>query len=251
MFKPFAALVLLVAPAFAFAQSPAVDAARDAAQNYNRDEARTILTDACDGEDAAACRALLAMLDGSYDDEDQAAARVLAGEVCDRGDMLGCVTLWRYAERGRGGDIDKPLMRASITKACQGGLYSACSAAAGMAIDAEGGPQDTAFAMNLYLGACEQGDGVSCVAYGHGLFRVDWDHGRSEEEYDELMLARQYYERGCELGELHGCTSLAGMLIEGQGGEKDLDRARAMLVEACNADIYQCDPLLEAERPDR
>ena len=251
MIKPLAALVLLVAPVLAYAQSPAVEAAREAAADYDRDGAKSILTEACDTDDAAACRSLLAMLDNGYSDEDQVAARALAGQVCDNGDLLGCVTLWRYAQRGHGGDIDRPLMRESLTTACQGGIHSACIVAANMAINAEGGPQDTASAMNLFLGTCEQGNAASCVEYAHGLFRADWDHGRPEQKYDPLAMARDFYQRGCELGDVYGCTSFANMLVEGQGGDKDMDRARTLLAEACRIDIYQCGAQLEAEQPGR
>ena len=249
MIKPVAALAVIFAPAIAMAQSPAVEAAREAASVYDNDGAQVIVTEACDGGDAAACRALLAIHNDGYSNEDEAAARTLAGELCERGDMLACVALVRYAERGKGGDIDQPLQRQSAITACRGGMLSVCTTAAGMAGQGEGGPQDRALSLELVRLGCEGGHAVSCQFLGAAYQQSSWDEYQGEDEETSWIASRAAYARGCELGDVYSCSSLADMMIEGHGGDEDLAGALALLERACREDFYQCEPYLRALEP--
>ncbi|WP_299191476.1 hypothetical protein [uncultured Erythrobacter sp.] len=249
MFKPFAALALLLAPAFAYAQSPAIDAARAAAADYDNDGARAIVSEACDNGDAAACRALLATLNNSYSDDDEAASRTLASTMCDNGDLLACVTLVRYAERGRGGDIDQSLQRSSAVAACRGGMLSACTTASSMAGQGEGGPQDRALSLEMVQLGCEGGNAISCQFLGARYQQSSWDENEGEDVEASWIASRAAYARGCELGDVYSCSSLAEMMISGDGGEKDLEGGLALLERACAEDFYQCEPWLRALEP--
>lgn len=244
MLKSIAALVLLLAPVMANAQSPAIEAARALAEDYDDDGARAILERACDADEAEACRVLLAELSQSYENADQIAARALAGTMCDGGNMLACVTLARFADNGRGGDIDQALQRKSLMSACRGGLVSACSEAAFMAEQGNGGSQDRELAREMAGKGCAAGAGRSCAMAAQYLLSKGWDAESDAERNAAWQQARSAFRKGCDIGDRESCLGLADMLIEGQGGEKDRASAVALLEKACATDYYSCEALI-------
>lgn len=243
------ALALFAAPALVAAQSPAVEAARAAAADYDRDGARTILTEACDSGDKAACRSLLGQLDRSFDDEDEVAARALASDLCDSGDVLGCITLVRYAGDGDGGDIDQPLQRETAIKACRAGVANACYQAGQMTREGEGGPQDRALSAELLELACEGNSIAGCQLYADILVQRGWDASDEAETTMHWSAAREVMARACELGDGYSCTQFAEMMIEGRGGEVDRPTAMALLEQTCLTDQYQCREWLKYHAP--
>lgn len=250
MFKIATAIALLAAPALAVAQSPAVDAAYAAAQEWDHEGARAMLVEACEGGDAAACRVLLADLAASYESEDEVAARALAGRLCGSGDMLACVTLARYAEGGRGGEADRALQQNTLTAACRGGFASACLQAAYLAEQGpEGGEPDMVLAREMAGKGCAAGDAQSCSIVGNYLQSSGWDDDSEAQRNAKFEQARRAFTKGCELGDLGGCMSLSSMMLEGQGGPVDRAGAVAMLEERCARDYYACETLLGALDP--
>ena len=147
--KMLAALALLAAPAMVAAQSPAIDAALAAMEDYDDAGALAALNEGCDAGDTAACRMLLAMLSTNYDENDDATARALASKMCESGEMLGCVTLARFAEVGRGGDADHELQRNSIFTACRAGHAGACLQATYLAQQDNDGMGDEALGREM------------------------------------------------------------------------------------------------------
>lgn len=247
-----AALAAIAVPATAAAaQSPAVAAAQEAVENYKREEARSILEEACTGGDGEACIAFLAMLDGSYADGDQEAARSLASELCEKGDTLACITLARYAKDGDGGDIDQALQREILARICRSGIASSCSDAANMAGRGDGGAQDKALALEFARLGCEGGHAMSCQIAADYIGTLAWD-AEGADAKDALMVdVRAAYTRGCALGDNYSCTQQADMMIKGEGGAVDRDGARALLAETCARDFYHCRAQLKAEAPSR
>lgn len=195
----------------------------------------------------AACITLLATLDSSYDDAAQRTARALAKQMCDKGEMLACLTLARYAESGTGGDIDQALQRATLINACNAGGYSACPRASSMASGGDGGPQDVALANALATTGCDGGNSVSCQTVAEMLISEGWAATNEEETEAKWQAARVAYARACELGDNYSCTAWADLLIEGRGGPADQETGRKLLADACASDFYQCQSQLKAE----
>lgn len=245
----FAVMALLCTPLVAQAQSPAVDAAREATENYDREGAKAILVAACDEGDALACRSLMAVLERSYEDGDDKAARAIAAQLCAQGDPLGCMTLARYAGDGDGGDIDQPLQRSSLLAACEAGLASGCNGAARMAKDGEGGAQDEALAEDLFLKGCDGGSIPACQMLADIQVERGYQAANDAEKDAHWTKARATHSRACDMGDRYSCTSLADMMFKGEGGPADQAGALALLESACSADYYQCREWLGQLRP--
>ena len=213
----------------------------------DRDGARAILTQACESDDAAACRTLLAVLEDSYADEDEVAARQLAERLCDTGDGLACVMLARYAQRGDGGDINQPQQREALLKACELGYASSCMEAGKMINAGEGGPQDKQLARDLATRGCAKNDPIACQYSGGFLMDLAWEQEDDAAANATFGEARVAFTRACDLGDSYSCTALADMMLEGQGGDVDRAGAIELLDKACGLNFYQCPKRLEAD----
>lgn len=247
--KMLAALALLAAPAMVAAQSPALDAAIAAMEDYDDPGARAALNEGCDAGDTAACRMLLAMLSTNYDENDDATARALAGKMCEGGEMLGCVTLARFAEVGRGGDADHELQRNSIFTACRAGHAGACLQATYLAQQDNDGMGDEALGREMSGKGCAAGNGQACAMVGSYLQNRGWNAESDVQREGAFEQSRRAFRRGCDLGDRDSCTSLAGMLLDGTGGEVDKPGGIALLETQCVQDYYVCEILLGALRP--
>jgi TPR repeat protein len=69
-------------------------------------------------------------------------------------------------------------------------------------------------------GACQAGDGAACVELG----------ALTPAKVDK----RRWYQRACSLRDLTGCSRLADMLLQGEGGERDPEQAVRILLDSCD-----------------
>ncbi|MET4131039.1 TPR repeat protein [Porphyrobacter sp. MBR-155] len=114
--KMLAGLALLAAPVIASRQSPAVEAARAAAAQYDNEGARAIVTEACDAGDRAATDA---QRTAAWEQ-----ARRAYRQGCDTGDRDSCVVLADMMIDGRGGDIDRAGAAALLEAECARDYYA-------------------------------------------------------------------------------------------------------------------------------
>jgi len=75
--------------------------------------------------------------------------------------------------------------------------------------------------------SCEAGDGFACKRWGVHL-NLGFDRPA------EPIKARSAYEKGCKLKDSRACANLATMLAHGEGGPRDIARARQLAKAGCN-----------------
>lgn len=120
---------------------------------------------------------------------------------------------------------------------CQGDDATACYAAA-LEVQAEGGRPRLEGA--LFLRACALGHASGCTNRAAALATS------VTSTPEEDACAARTFEISCARRDPWGCTMLGRGLAEGLGVDRDVERARAVLPRACEAD--QADPACEAAR---
>ena len=224
--------------------------AAEMADSYDRDGAITLLEPLCEEGVDGSCLRLLSIYSKSYDDAVEVKARKLAVAMCDDGgDALACLEAADMAEDGDGGDIDQPLQRRMLEKACQGGMFSACTGFAYLAGNGTGGPQDEDAARKAVESACASGDAESCLWSGDKARERYWQDsdGSDADKQVHHVEARRLFKRSCDLGNANGCARLAKMLIEGEGGDPDLQQANGLLKQGCLQYEHICNDYLELQ----
>ena len=237
MLRIAAAIALIATPALATPESAAVRSALATEQGGDEEGALAILRTACDADDASACRVLFAEVATKNSDEAKVEARTMASDLCDKGDMIACVILSRYADFGRGGEKDEALKRESLITACRGGIPSACNDAARMVEKGVGGDEDLDLLRDLANRGCEDGNASACEYYGDKIYFDKLWHEDNETAWQE---ARALYAKSCELGQINACISLARMMSDGYGGEEDREGALELLEEQCAKVTFNC-----------
>jgi len=86
---------------------------------------------------------------------------------------------------------------------------------------------DVAASEALFLRACRLGSMSGCTNRAAGMTK-NGDEGEAA-----VRCAVRTFQRTCQANDPWGCTMLGWHLIEGQGIERDLDRARRALNQAC------------------
>jgi uncharacterized protein len=216
----------------------------------------TLLEKACSSGSSSACNVLgIAHAFGDEVPRDNARAESLFRAACEQGSPTGCSRLGLcYKIRKAGApSYDFGISQAAAdcrrtALACEwlGGvpreqaemafklLVQSCDAEVGAACGSlaraiAGGrvPKSAAQAvMGEIRGHCNQGKAVWCrrLAFWH-------EEGLSVAKSD--AVARDFYKRACDGGDVRGCGDLGRMMATGQGGKKDIEGATALLKRTC------------------
>lgn len=129
---------------------------------------------------------------------------------------------------------------------CRDGLASDCLGAGNGYATGVGAPRDERRAADLFVRACELGNGPGCT-FGGRMY--EFAHGVDRDVAKALSL----YGRACKLDYLGGCYNVAVLLENGRGVARDAARAAALYRKTCAAgSLVSCAAAsrLEAQLPD-
>ncbi len=111
--------------------------------------------------------------------------------------------------------------RERAEQACEDGDTAACRSLGELRLAGSGGPEDKKGGREAFERACDLGDGPSCGMAGSLVY------ARRDGQ------ARRWLRRGCDLDHFRSCTTMAWMLLHGEGGDADPSGARAAFDKAC------------------
>jgi TPR repeat protein len=227
----------------ASAQSdPRFAEAIEAAENWDQEKAKSLLTAACDEKIAGACGRLLGMHIEDFEENQQ---RGLSSRLCDTGDRYACYLHGNMANWGSGGAEDKGKARAAYAASCEAGLPIACTAHAKMIAQGEGGAKNAARALAINEDGCRKKYAPACFAAADALQSTIWNGEREASESAKMEAQlRDLYEKACDNSHAEACLSLAKMLREGEGGDKDPVRAMRLMEDTCHTEIRACEQVI-------
>ncbi|GAB5458078.1 MAG: Sel1-like repeat protein HcpE [Henriciella sp.] len=172
-------------------------------------------TQACLGRIAAGCYELAVQYEnGRGVGRDSGQAKSFFALACDRAHKEACFKEALYYSIGDDERIS--LFR----EACDGDVSDACESLGMQFEQGIGVKINELEAMNLYRRSCELGNAGGCSKLGQIV-------GVGNVQALELFIA------GCEGGSVDGCAMLARVYSNGNGVERDLDKARLYYSEAC------------------
>lgn len=220
-------------------------------------KASQLLDKGCAAGSTSACNVLgIAHAFGDEVPRDNARAEALFRAACELGSATGCTRLGLcYLNRRTGGaSYDFGIAQAAtdcrrtalacewlggvpretaaqafklLVESCDAEIPAACSSLA-RAIAGGRVPRTAAAPVMVDIqGHCERGKAVWCrrLAFWH-------EEGLSVPKSEGL--ARGFYKKACDGGDLRACGDLGRMLALGQGGARDVDAAIALLKRACD-----------------
>ncbi len=174
----------------------------------------------CDSKVGLACELAGGYYAIKHHDDKQALLWFQKG--CDVGGELSCNVVADFYMKAK----NYPQAFRFYTKACDGGMMGACNDLWVLYQNGLGVRQDGAQALELYVRACDGGVGLGCENVG-----ALYDFGNAGIKKD-LIKARNYYTKGCELDQASVCHNLA--IMKGEGGKKDSERAFDLFGKACD-----------------
>jgi hypothetical protein len=144
-------------------------------------------------------------------------------------------------QRGFGVAPDLSAAATAYEKACDAGDKTGCNQLAWLYQHGRGVSTDLERAVELYEKACAAESPHACLNLG----RLQRERANAQPE-----KARAALSRACELHASPACRLLAEMLSTGEGGEQDLDTARARLYQSCtvDGDTVACGLLVRLDR---
>ncbi|QIQ87859.1 tetratricopeptide repeat protein [Erythrobacter sp.] len=193
-------------------------------------------------------RALDAERNGDY-----AAARRLHQQACDAEDARACRELVVMHLKGRGGPQSDSAARSTATRACRLGSVDGCGILMQLAHNAKGGPADFALVRRLGKTVCKSGEDSNpisaraCFHFGRALLT-----GKGGPT--DLAGAEGALTLACRGSAPQGCTQLAALHLGRHGGPRNDARAARFFLHACIrgekdvCDIYDSDPVSMRKR---
>jgi len=194
------ALALLAAPLCAQSPDETYKRALDAESEGDYAATRRLHQQACNAENARACRELVVMhLKGRGGPQSDSAARSMAEKVCRLGSIDGCAILMQFAYIAKGGPKDLPLVKRMgelICKPKEGGdpLSSRACYFLGLALIAQE-PVDRPAAENAFSLACRGSMPRACFELSAFYFGM---HGGPRDREKALRFTIHSCIRGLE-----------------------------------------------------
>ncbi|HVR19545.1 MAG TPA: tetratricopeptide repeat protein [Polyangiaceae bacterium] len=212
----------------------------DGAGGLTRDvaRARTVLEKACGFDDGGGCSDLgIALLSGDAASNDAARAAASFDKGCKLGEANGCFNLANLYYDGTGMPADKAKAFTLYEQACNAGKAAGCINLGAAYDDGEGVAIDKSKALALFKRACEGDEAIGCsnLAYMHSM--------GSGTTADQALAAR-FYERGCTLGNAKSCEYAGLRYLDGRGVEKNAEKGRTLLKQACDGGLQTSCALL-------
>jgi hypothetical protein len=154
-----------------------------------------VLTTACDGDQAEACRVAGVMT--AVGKKKSKEARALLTRSCDGGDSLGCVELGKHLLGDKRDAADAQYV---FRRACYGGEYEGCTWLGNMRQDALGGmKQNSKIANKFYQKGCKEGSGLAC-------YRLGLNTAEGEETKKDPVRAAELFTIACQAGHQPACS---------------------------------------------
>ena len=173
----------------------------------------------CDG---ARCveQAEAAMYYGDFDH-----AREPLTAVCDNKDGFACYRLAELYQFGRGGPVDLDKAAALFEQSCEYEHFEGCDKRAELA---RSGTGSAATELEYAIKGCEGRRPLMCIAAGQQLIA-----GRGIDRDPQKALSM--YEKGCDLGDVDGCTGAGDILSDPKNGNSNDAKTRALTsyISAC------------------
>lgn len=146
-----------------------------------------------------------------------------AEQACQEGNQRACGAVADALVSSRRYHRAWPLALA----ACDAGVALGCAAAGKMALNGSAPAQeDDAFAASALGFACDRGAGAACVDQALALLNL-----KRPEESAAASL------KGCDAGELMGCSNYGHIINEVWAGHLDPTAARRIFVDTCDAGL--------------
>lgn len=173
------------------------------------------------------------------------AAKEAAGPNPTRGDVVRHQNMASFLARGGGCDAllarrrrgetiaDTEVERIANESECEAGWGWACGRAGWAFYRGEGAKEDEARSFALFRKGCETRNEWSC-----GMTGISYVDGRGVPE--NPVEGARWLAKGCEpadpkRADAQACNRLGLLYAEGSGVPKDLDRARALFKNSCDA----------------
>ena len=217
----------------------------------------------CYSNDGPACFALGTMYQYSnYQDLSKAASFYQKG--CDLDEGIACSSLGSMYQEGKGVAQDLSKAASFYQKGCDLDEGIACSSLGSMYQEGKGVAQDLSKAESLYQKGCDLDYGFACAGLGtmysnlgttHQLsgylgFDVAQNYSKAKSHYSK---AKSLFQKGCNLDEStciilelfyqqecnlendgDSCFYLSKMYLNGQGIDKDFNKAAIFLRKSCD-----------------
>lgn len=179
---------------------------------------RAELSEACDQEDDASCRAL----------------RPLLRSACQAGDAKGCHALAMLLIWGKGGPQAHEAARTFEERSCALSLYESCRVA-GLMLLSSRSQAERSRGRSLVNKACQKGIAEACYVMG-----VAYETGDGMDS--DVTRAVGFYVQGCSSGSAEACYRLALLYRDGRGVPQDASKADVLLAQACQSGVSNaCD----------
>lgn len=184
---------------------------------------------------------------------DLVTARRLHQQACDAENARACRELVVMHLKGRGGPQSDSAARSTATRACRLGSVDGCAILMQLAYNAKGGPADFALVRRLGKAVCKSGDdgnpisARACFHFGRALL-----NGKGGPT--DLAGAEGALTLACRGSVPQGCTQLAALHLGRHGGPRNDTRAARFFAHACIrgekdvCDIYDSDPVSMRKR---
>lgn len=195
-------------------------------QDLKKDRQRSVslLLQACDGDDDAACTQLTEVDVGTISNP-QEQERILAAleRACQKNEVASCAQLGRLqlARNAPARAFDLFL------RACKYGDAVACAQAGQLAVKGDGIAQDVTQALTLFQRACDKEVSVGC----YFLAQL---YARGTGTSKNMVRAAELFQRDCTHGGAESCHSLALLYLNGSGVGQDRKQGLALLKKACD-----------------
>jgi len=195
---------------------------------------------------AQACFVVAGIFEGDLcGPPDLAHAKALYTIACNTGLLEACVDLAEFYERGIGGKVDLEKARNLYSEACFGQERDGCTHYARILLSGMGDEADIKTAIKLIEQGCADSDAKSCYLLAKTQASAD---GMLEKVTDYYAIARQGFESVCvnsdETDTIGPCFDYYYMVARGEGGVKDVKRAKNFFKKTCSEGHQQsCDEL--------
>jgi TPR repeat protein/outer membrane protein OmpA-like peptidoglycan-associated protein len=146
----------------------------------------------------------------------------LRGE-CAAGKALACLHLGVMLEGAAGVAPDLVAATDAFTKACEGGLWHACTKL-GARLEHGGRAREAGV---RYSAACNAGEGSACD-------RLGALHDRGVGVEPSPARAVELYRQACLGGDAPGCAGWGGLAYQGRGTERDRELGLGLLDKSCS-----------------
>lgn len=113
----------------------------------------------------------------------------------------------------------------------------------------EGGTKDPVKALAIYNESCGKKYGPACSKAADLIESSIWA-GETPEDAEVSKVqtqVRSLYAKACDNADAEACISLAKMLTEGNGGEKDPVGAMRLMKKTCNTHIRACEQVFRLQ----